>query len=169
MESLEWTTGMEHWTGLLDRVIFLFGQVSELVLEAYFLWFTSIWLLWMIVTMTTVAYYSVFINISKHALEDTVYCKLSKVKKFSGFWQIDWQATMWNFSNIIILLTITFLCEVGYGHQATVNVLSKLQLSSMYNCETSNNLQYTVSTYLRNYRSSEMFQQKIFCWWKNLR
>ena len=31
------------------------------------------------------------INKSKYTLEDTVYCKLLKVEKFSGFWWIDWQ------------------------------------------------------------------------------
>ena len=45
----------------------------------------------MIVIMTIVAYYSVFINESKYTLEDNVYCKLLKVEKFHGFWWIDYQ------------------------------------------------------------------------------
>ena len=32
---MEWTNGIEHWTGLLD----LFGQVSEFILEAWLLFY----------------------------------------------------------------------------------------------------------------------------------
>ena len=45
----------------------------------------------MIVIIKTVAYCNVFINKSTYTLENTVYYKLSKVEKFHGFWQIDWQ------------------------------------------------------------------------------
>ena len=48
------------------------------------------------------------------------------------------------FASKVILLAITLLCEVGYGHHATVNGLSELQLSST----TMKLLQYTVSSYL---------------------
>ena len=80
---MEWTTGMEHWTGLsyfpfLDKFLNLF-------LEAYILKFTCSWVLWMIVIMTIVGYHSVFITVSKYTFENIVYCKMFEVEKFCGF------------------------------------------------------------------------------------
>ena len=68
---LEWNTGLDYWTEL-----FSFYGTSFYV---YFYIFPSTWLLWMIVVMIIIVYCSVFINISKWILENTVYCKLLEV------------------------------------------------------------------------------------------
>ena len=55
---LDWNTGLDYWTELFS----FFGQVSALIFrkEPTFLQSTSTWLLWMIIIMTIVVYYSVF-------------------------------------------------------------------------------------------------------------
>ena len=55
---LEWNTGLDYWTELFS----FFEQVSEFIFGSLIFMITSIWLLWMIVIMTTIAYCSVFIN-----------------------------------------------------------------------------------------------------------
>ena len=42
----------------------------------------------MIVIMTIVIYYRVFINKYKYVFENTVYCKLSEVERFHGFYRL---------------------------------------------------------------------------------
>ena len=70
MHSLDWTTGLEYWTGILDwntgldywtELFSFFGQVSVFIFrkKPTFLQSTSTWLLW-IVIITIVAYCSVF-------------------------------------------------------------------------------------------------------------
>ena len=58
--SLDWTTGLEYWTGILDWITglsyFLFlDKFLYLFLErcSHFLQSTSSWVLWMIVIMTS--------------------------------------------------------------------------------------------------------------------
>ena len=36
IHSLDWSTGMEHWTGLLDCIISFFGQVSVYILQHFY-------------------------------------------------------------------------------------------------------------------------------------
>ena len=74
--------------------------------------------------MTIVGYCRVFITKCKYTFEYTVHCILSEVEKFCGF-LVNRLATT-NFSSITILPAITHLSEIGYGHNATMNVLSKL-------------------------------------------
>ena len=92
VQTVEWTIVMEHWTGLLDWVIFL-------------LWTSFCMYYWK--RMTIVGHHSVFITKCKYTFDNTVYCKLPEVEKFCGF-LVNWLATK-NFSSIKILPAITLM------------------------------------------------------------
>ena len=138
---------MDYWNGTLDwttrQSYFPFWTSFWIYFwKPTFLKFTSSWVLWMIVIMTIVGYCSVFITKCKYTFENILYCKLSEVEKFCGF------------SSIIILLAITFKWNRIWSqcnHECFEQIIDEF-----YNCETSNNLEYTVSTCIRNYLHTEL-------------
>ena len=69
-------SGMDYWNGTLDWTT---GLNYFPFWDKFLYIIPSTWLLWMIVVMTIVVYCSIFINISKCILENTVYCKLPEV------------------------------------------------------------------------------------------